>query len=82
MVAYGGLTPDGTIQAVWAALDGLVPSEKDSWRPPDRDVQRAAQELDAGSGSATADTVQAWWQERHDAAYGALLRVEKAKVEG
>ena len=80
--AHAGLTPDGTVQAVRAALDGLVPSQKDSWRPPDRDVLRAAQELDAGSGSATADVVQAWWQERQDAAYGALLRVEQAKLEG
>ena len=79
--AHAGLTPDGTVQAVWAALDGLVPSQKDSWRPLDRDVLRAAQELDAGSGSATTDAVQAWWQERQDASYGALLRVEKAKLE-
>ena len=57
--AHARLTPDGTVQAVWAALDGLVPSQKDSWRPPDRDVLRAAQELDTGAGSATADAVQA-----------------------
>ena len=76
------MLPDGTVQAVWAALHGLVPSQKDSWRPLDRDVIRAAQDLDAGSGSATADAVQAWWQERQDAAYGVLLRVEKAKLEG
>ena len=80
--AHAGLTPDGTVQAVWAALDGVVPSQKDSWRPPDCDVLRAAQELDAGSGSATANAVQARWQERQDAAYRALLRVEKAKLEG
>ena len=57
--AHSGLTPDGRVQAVRAALDRLVPSQKDSWRPQDRDVLRAAQELDAGLGSATADTVEA-----------------------
>ena len=67
---------------MWAALDGPVPSQKDFWRPPDRDVLRAAQELDASSGSATADAVQAWWQERQDAAYRAVLCVEQAKLEG
>ena len=35
-----------------------------------------------GVGSTTADAVQAWWQERNDAAYRALLRVEKAKLKG
>ena len=80
--AHARLTPAGTVQAVWAALEGLVPSQKNSLRPPDRDVLRAAQELDAGAGSATAHTVQAWWQERQDAAYGALMRVEKAKLDG
>ena len=80
--AHAGLSSDGTVQAVWAALDALVPSQKDSWRLPARDVQRAAQDLDAGSGSATPDAVQAWWQERQDAAYRALLRVQKAKLEG
>ena len=79
MVAHTRRTPNGTVQAVWAALEGLVPSQKDSWRPPDRNVLRAAKEPDAGVGSATADTVQAWWQERQDAAYRALLRVDKAK---
>ena len=59
--AQARLTPDGTVQAVWAALEGLVPSQKDLWRPPDRDILQAAQELDAGVGSATADAVQAWW---------------------
>ena len=41
-LAHAGLTPDSTVQAVWDALDGLVPSQKDSRRPPDRDVLRAA----------------------------------------
>ena len=80
--AHAGLTPDGTVQAVWAALDGLVPSKKGSWGPPGRDVLRAAQDLDAGLESATADVVLAWWQESQDAAYGVLLRMEKAKLEG
>ena len=35
-----------------------------------------------GNGSATADAVQACWQGRQDAVYGALLRVEKAKLVG
>ena len=35
-----------------------------------------------GVQSATAEAVQAWWQEHHDPAYGALMRVEKAKLEG
>ena len=48
-------TPDGTIQAVWSALDGLVPSQKDSWRPPDQEVLRTARVLDEGAGSETAD---------------------------
>ena len=65
-----------------SAVDRLVPSQKDSWRPPDRDVLRAAEELDAGVGSATADAVKAWWQEHQAAVYGALLRVEKTKLEG
>ena len=59
-----------------------MPSEKDSWHARNQDVLRAAQKLDAGSGSATADAVPAWWQDRQDAAYGALLRVEKAKLAG
>ena len=58
------------------------PSRTLATPPPDRDVLRAAQELDAGAGSATADAVQAWWQERQDAAYGVFLRVEKAKLAG
>ena len=76
------LSLDGAIQAVWTALEGLVPSQRHSWRLADRDVLRAAWELDEDVGSASADAVQAWWQERQDAAYGALLRVEKAKLEG
>ena len=76
------LSLDGAIQAVWTALEGLVPSQRHSWRLADRDVLRAAWELDEDVGSASANAVQAWWQERQDAAYGALLRVEKAKLEG
>ena len=67
---------------MWAALDGLVPSHKDSWRHPDRDVVLAAEELEDGAGSATEDAVQAWWQHRQDALYGALVRVEKTKLRG
>ena len=65
---------------MWAALEGMVPSQKDLWRLPYRNVLRAAEELDASVGSATADDVKAWWLEHQDAAYGALLRVEKAKL--
>ena len=79
---HARVTPDGTVQAGWAAVEGQVPSQKDSWHPPDRDVLRAAEELDAGTGSATADTGQAWWQERQDAVYVAILRVDKAKLAG
>ena len=80
--AHARLTADGTVQAVWTAMDGLVPSQKDSRRPPDRDVVRAAQELNEGARSATAYAVQAWWQDRQDAAYGALLRAKEAKLVG
>ena len=67
---------------MWAALEGLVLSQEDFCRPADRDVLRAPQELDAGAGSATADAVLAWWQDRQDVAYEALLRMEKAKLAG
>ena len=43
--AQARLTPHGTVYAAWTALDGLVPSQKDSLRPPDRDVLRAAGSL-------------------------------------
>ena len=55
--AHACVTRDGTVQAVWTALDGLVPSHKESWRPPDRDILRAARELDEGARSATVDAV-------------------------
>ena len=57
MVGPRQLTPYRGFQAVWTPLDGLVSSQKDSWRPPDRDVLQAAQELDEGARSVTADAV-------------------------
>ena len=79
--AHACLSPNGAIHAVWTALEDLVPSEQDLWRPPDQAVLRAARELDGDVGSATANAVHVWWQERQDATYGALLCVEKAKLE-
>ena len=48
--AHARLTPDEAVQAVWTVLEGLVPSHKDSWCPPDRDVLRVARDLEAGVG--------------------------------
>ena len=80
--AHARLTPDGVVRAAWTTVEGSVPSWKDSWRPPDRDVMWAAKELDEGVSSVTADAVHAWWQERQDTVYATLVRVEKAKLEG
>ena len=63
-------------------LEGLLPFQRDLWRPPGRDVLCAAHEVNEDVGLVFADVLQAWWQERQDAAYRVLLFVEKAQLKG
>ena len=46
--AHARGSSDGAVQLVLTAVEGVVCSEKDSWRPLDRDVPRAAHETDEG----------------------------------
>ena len=73
---------DALVLAAWAAMSGLVPEHRRSARDCQMAVQRAAEDLAASGGAATAACVSAWWADRSEAALVSLLHLDGRRLVG